>query len=67
MIRRFLFDTLAPTVIDLIDAPLDAELAARNRIRIDAAKRALGDKYILAKPFKSHKGPIDWLNRKEQA
>ena len=65
MIRRFLFDTLAPTVIDLIDAPLDAELAARNRMRIDAAKRALGDKYILAKPINPQ--PADWLNRKENA
>lgn len=65
MIRSFLFDATAPVLIDLVDAQPDPDLAARNRARIDAAKAAMGDRYILAKPINPK--PADWLNRKEQA
>lgn len=51
LLRRFLFDEPAPTEIDLVRAQPDPELAARNAARIEAAKKQMGDKWLLARPI----------------
>lgn len=57
MIRAFLFDDPTPALLDHAPVAPDPDLAQRNAARIEAAKRQLGDKYLLARPIT--RGPVD--------
>lgn len=52
-LRQFIFDVPSVTLIDGRHVGVvDADLAARNRKRIERAKRQMGAKYVCANPIR---------------